>query len=622
MRTRSISKSRIHKNARAPFFHPQLERLEPRFLMHGAGDDIDDAATVAAFSDPAAVAALSATQSVGISAVPSVAGQWASVASWSTEAVHAALLPTGKVMVWNYTVNSTFLYDPVTNTYSTPAQPDWNTFCAGQSLLADGRLFVAGGHIEGADKGEQPGVGSAAAGIYDPFKNTWTSLPDMNRGRWYPEVLTLANGNVLVLSGGSGNGLGNNGVPQIWDFATNSWKTYTGARLTDAQYPRAFQAPNGKVFEAGPEELSRYFDPAGIGKWSASAESLNGDRYKGSAVMYDNGKVIILGGSPESLDAPTKTVEVINLNQATPAWRQVASMAYPRKNFNATILADGTILATGGVFGDGGNNRNNPVLPAEIWNPKTETWTTVAPTASPHWYHSTALLLPDGRVLEMAGTSTRKAEIYSPPYLFKGTRPTIGNAPFSLVYGQNFTIKTPNAAGIQNVHLIRLGTATHSFNFDQGIERLTFTKTADGTGLTARAPANGNQAVPGYYMLFILNSSGVPSVAKIVHLGTTKITQPTVASTVAQSSSGETAIARGLATPSTGSDTGGLHTVGQAPGTNTTTATASSPARAAPSDEMIAQMRATFRISRAKVTDEAVSQLDGLLDTFPSGLAK
>jgi hypothetical protein len=533
-----------------------MERLEDRRLMHADHDHTEAKALAAVYSEPAALAEVAAVQAAAVSTDPAIAGRWNTVASWNQEAVNAVMLPTGKVMVWNYTVNSTFLWDPVTDTYSTPSQPDWNTFCAGQSLLADGRLFVAGGHVAGAAKGTQPGDGAPDAGIYNPLNNTWTKLPPMNRGRWYPEVVTLGDGNALVLSGNTGyDGFGANGVPQMWNFATNSWKTYTQAKLTDFQYPRTFQAPNGKVFEAGPGSISRYFDPAGNGLWTVGPTTIDGNRLKGTAVMYDNGKVIIIGGASDNPNPPIASSEVIDLNQANPAWRKVDSMEFARKNINATIMADGSLLVVGGTTGVGTNNKDLPVLPAEIWDPDTEQWTTVASAAFPHWYHSTSLLLPDGRVLVMGGVDTTKAEIYSPPYLFKGARPTIGAAPFSVIYNQTVTVKTPNAADIRDVYMVRYGSATHAFNFDQGVEHLNFTRTADGTGLRVTTPPSGNDAVPGYYMMFIVNSQGVPSVSRIVHLGPTIIPVPrttATASALAESTADTDGVAQHLAAPATG----------------------------------------------------------------------
>src|SRR4026208_247746 len=133
-------------------------------------------------------------------------------------------------------------------------------------------------------------------------------------------------------------------------------------------------------------------------------------------------------------------------------------------------------------------------------------------------YHSIALLLPDGRVLSAGGTfGGASREIYSPPYLFRGARPTITSAPASVAYGQSFFVGTPDAASISKVTLIALSSVTHGFNMSQRISRPLFSQATGGLNVTA--PSNPNITPPGYYMLFNKKSNSVPSVAKFVQIG-------------------------------------------------------------------------------------------------------
>ena len=249
------------------------------------------------------------------------------------------------------------------------------------------------------------------------------------------------------------------------------------------------------------------------------ANNTFGYRDYGSAVMYEPGKVLIVGGGggSDTGPAPTATAEVIDLNAATPTWRRVASMATGRRQHNATILPDGTVLVTGGSNAPGFNNQAGAVHTAELWDPATETWTTLASSTQYRGYHSTALLLPDGRVLSSGGDNHANAEVFSPPYLFKGARPTVTAAPTGVGYGQSFSVETPDAASITKVTLVRLSSVTHAFNENQRFNSLSFTRVAGGLNVTA--PANGNLAPPGDYMLFLINGNGVPSVAKIVRVG-------------------------------------------------------------------------------------------------------
>jgi hypothetical protein len=222
----------------------------------------------------------------------------------------------------------------------------------------------------------------------------------------------------------------------------------------------------------------------------------------------------------------TSTAYVLDMTQTTPAWRQVASMAFTRTFHNSTLLPDGTVLVTGGGTTTGAGDVAHAVPQAELWSPTTETWKTLASMSVPRLYHSEALLLPDGRVLVSGGGRFNddnepvyeySAQFFSPPYLFKnsGLRPSITSAPSKLSYGQHFTVVTPNAGRIAQVSLIRFGSVTHDINMSQRFLPLSFV--AGSGSLTVTAPVNANIAPPGNCMLFIVDVSGVPSLAAIVH---------------------------------------------------------------------------------------------------------
>src|SRR6266496_3720253 len=457
---------------------------------------------------------------------PGTVGQFSSVMTWPYIAVHAHALPTGKVLWWPAFANgdNPTLWDPSTNTNTPVTHAGANIFCSGHAFLPNGQLLVAGGHINSY-------VGLPNAYTYDPLNNTWTRLPDMNNGRWYPTNTTLPNGDILVTSGWitSGNV---NVEPQVWETATASWRNLTTAHLALPFYPFMFVAPNGKVFCAGPSQTTRYLGVTGTGAWSSVANSNYGTRNWGSAVMYDDGKVLLMGGSPcgfyssSCTTYPTETAEIIDLNSSPPAWEYTGSMVTGgRKLHNATLLPDGKVLVTGGSRGTetAGGNSSNPAYAAELWDPATGMWSTMASNTRFRGYHSTALLLPDGRVLSAGGAPsgplTTSAEIYSPPYLFHGSRPTITSAPANVGYGQSFFVGTPDATSISSVTLIALSSVTHGFNMGQRISRPLFSQATGGLNVTA--PSNPNNTPPGNYMLFILNSNGVPSVANIVQIGST-----------------------------------------------------------------------------------------------------
>lgn len=459
-------------------------------------------------------------------------GEWSTIAWNNTVAIHAHLLPNGKVLTWQRKdsdlTTQTYLWDPATGSFTPAFNPNTHVFCSGHSFLPNGKLLVTGGHHF------TDGNGEPHTNIFNFNDNSWTRAADMNAGRWYPTNTTLANGEVLTISGlyVSGGQLVTNTTPQVWQ-ANGTWRYLTPPPQGETLhlYPWMLLAPDGRVFNSGPQKTSRFLNTSGAGTWSDGPDSALGTdpqadvRSYGTSVMYDHGKVLnIGGGSP-----PTNHTETIDLNSPA-AWQYAGSMAYARRQVNATVLPDGKVLVTGGTSAAGFNNPAGAVLPAEMWNPSSRTWTTMASMQVPRLYHSTAVLLPDGRVLSAGGgmgggdqgaIDRPNAEIYSPPYLFKGARPRITSAPTSVNYGQAFFVQTPDASSITKVTWVRLSSVTHSFNQNQRINYLTFTPGAGRIDITA--PSNRNVCPPGHYMLFILNGNDVPSVAKIVSVQDTSV---------------------------------------------------------------------------------------------------
>lgn len=390
---------------------------------------------------------------------PADVGQWSGVQSLPIVTVHAIMLHTGKLMFWAYHHTQQFYtWDPATGGVGQIANAGRNVFCAGHCSLSDGRIFVPGGH------NQANGRGLKSASIYNPLTNAWSSVPNMNNGRWYPSSTTLANGDVLVASGSYNVQYAVNKLPQVYRRATNTWRSLTSANLAMTLYPHSYLAPNGKVFFA--TQTSRYLDTAGTGAWTpVGSHNVPGRENYGSSAMYDDGKIVYVGGA----DPPTPTCETIDLNAPSPVWTLTGSMASARRQHTVTLLPDGTLLVTGGSSEPGFDNPLGAVHAAEIWDPVTETWSLMASSTRYRGYHSTAALLPDGRVLSSGGDSESNAEVFSPPYLFKGTRPTISSAPAMVSYGQTFAVDTPDAASITNVNWLRLGAITHAQNWDQRI---------------------------------------------------------------------------------------------------------------------------------------------------------
>jgi hypothetical protein len=470
-------------------------------------------------------------------------GQWSSaIYDWPDVAIHLHLLRDGRVLSFSDDGAANGRFADRAKAFVVPIPPNGvpgvatpidntttNVFCSGHTFLPDGRLLVAGGH-EGRD-----GNGSVDTNIFEYSPSyDWTRHAPMYQGRWYPVATALANGDVLVVGG---NALANgqivrNLVPEVWNHATGSWTRLSGASLNVILYAPMHLAPDGRVFMSGSPNANvrqtLFLDTSGNGEWALTPRperKYTGMRDYGPSVLLEDSKVLVMGGGTTP---PTATSEIIDLKGNPPTWNWTAnSMAFARRHLNATLLPDGTVLVTGGTSSPGFNDGTNAVYAAELWNPKTGLWTTMASAKVKRLYHSTALLLPDGRVLSAgggrppptngSGTDNYNAEIYSPPYLFTGVRPTITSAPASIAYGSQFQVQVAtNATDITKVSLVALGSVTHTLNMSQRIKFLTFTPS--GTTLTVRTPTERTLVPPGYYMLFVINSNGAPSVAKMVQV--------------------------------------------------------------------------------------------------------
>lgn len=469
-------------------------------------------------------------------AAPDTQGEWGPVINSDIVAVHTVLMPTGNVLMWEEggyqgpMVEEIRTWNPTTGVLSTPKFPPYDIFCAGHSVLPDGRVFLNGGH-DNAD-----GVGETKAVIYDPFQNDWQEVPPMNDRRWYATNTILPNGDVLVLGGSVDSYAHKNTLPQVWELQNSSWRNLVNANQAGPIgidfYPRMFVLPDGRLYKAGPDRDTWFLNTSGSGQWTRGPDMNHPrERTYGSTVMLEPGKIMIIGGGEQP---PTNTAEIIDFtNDPNPRWQYVAPMKYRRRHMNATLLADGKVLVTSGTTTPGFNvDAGGAVQAAELYDPEQNTWTEMTAMKGRRVYHSTAILLPDARVLVAgggrpdadAGISNPNLEVFSPPYLFKGPRPQITNAPEALSYGESFNIQTTGPL-VDQINFIRLGATTHAFDQTQIINKLQFTNLNNGQ-ISVGAPSLPNDAGPGYYMLFAL-SNGVPSTARIIKFGDAQApTQP------------------------------------------------------------------------------------------------
>jgi len=438
---------------------------------------------------------------------PEEIGAWGPVQSSPVVAVHSSLLPSGKVLLWpqfdSLGRNGTeaYLWDPLLG-FQSAVNNTTELYCSGHASLADGRLLSIGGEVAFA-------TGLRSTNVFDSASEAWSQRALMNFGRWYPTATTLADGRVLATSG-----LINLDsvatTPEVYEVNRDEWTPLPAADLSLPLYPFIFVLPDGQIFYAGPGIFTATLD-LNTETWKiVSVSNVLGD----SAAMYLPGKVLKSGGG----NPPLNGADVIDMTEVAPVWQAVGPMALARRSHNLVLLADGKVLAVGGTSAGSvvGEDPSNSVLEAELWDPNTGTWATMAPIGDPRMYHSTAVLLPDGRVFVAGGNDFPSYQVYSPPYLFQGARPSVTAAPGSVLVGLTFTVETPDAASIASVSLMRPSSVTHGFDQNQRYVPLDFTV---GSGeLEITAPPDTNVAPPGVYMLFLVNQTGVPSIAEFVLL--------------------------------------------------------------------------------------------------------
>jgi hypothetical protein len=465
-------------------------------------------------------------------------GQFAAIVDWPIVPIHTAITADGLVMSYGTTTEGeqsgllTYdIWDPVSGAHLTmdnTTQTD--LFCSIQAIdpFTDEMLTVGG------DDGTfGTSFGNNTVTVYSTADGL-RSGTSMNYARWYPTATTLPNGEILIQGGGV-EGVYGDGVytPEIYTSG-GGWRELIGATSDYAYgndewrwwYPRSWVAPDGSVFGLSGSHMYS-LDPSGDGSISELG-GFPGDNIgaTSTAVMFRPGKILQVGGGAFHTDDWSRTgstaATVVDINGPTPVLTSAAPMQNQRHWGTATVLADGDVLVTGGSTVQ--NADTGPVAyEPELWDPDTDTWTTMATHQKMRLYHSTSLLLPDGRVLVGGGGQpgpqlNLNAEIFSPPYLFDGdqpaVRPGISGAPSKVRYNESFEIEVDG--DVASVSFIKTGAVTHSFDASTRWMELEISGTGDQR--VVRAPANANLAPPGSYMLFALDNDGTPSVAKLIEI--------------------------------------------------------------------------------------------------------
>jgi FtsP/CotA-like multicopper oxidase with cupredoxin domain len=444
-------------------------------------------------------------------------------------AVHAVLMHSGRVLFFAGSGNNvprfnahdsrSVVWDYQAGTFHTPVTP-FDVFCAGQTVLPDGKVLVAGGTQQ-----YDPFIGLKSSWLFDPMLEEWIRIGDMAFGRWYPSLVTLGDGRAIAVSG----------ISQASEIYSpfSGWSTLPHG--TDLPlYPHLLVLADAKVFFTGGQLGQAMIDARKIDPITAAETIVPGLRSQGNrdeafSILLppaQDQKVMVFGGGGPA--HATNHTDIVDLKAVAPHYVVGPDMAHARGLHSCVILPDRTVLVSGGGYR--GETRADAVHAAELYNPATNKFQSAGTQLVARLYHSIALLLPDGRVITAGSNPDRsddelRLELYHPPYLFRGPRPFIQATPHEWVYGTEVAIHTPQASDIKWAHLIRPMAVTHSDDTSQRLVDLPI-RSRDACHLHVSVTANPNLAPPGWYLLFLCDKSGVPSVAEWIHLDRMGVVRP------------------------------------------------------------------------------------------------
>ncbi|MEZ5659203.1 MAG: galactose oxidase early set domain-containing protein [Burkholderiaceae bacterium] len=507
-------------------------------------------------------------------------GMWSAPVDWPLVAIHAAMLPNGKVATFGTPLGDTLaqaarlfdVWDPLAGfgagSHSTVLNANnVDSFCSGATLMSSGKLLVTGGNS------------TLDSVLLDVTNQSVVKNPQFSSERWYSTVLSLADGRPIILGGGdyyNGSAYKNpdwyddglaidvtDGVamtPEVY-VEGSGWQLLQGATSRGAFgpdlnryfYPRAWVARDGNVFGLSSDNYWRLDPNANGGQGSIevlgtfhpgiSETTLPNIGPTSSAVMFAPGKILQTGGNGYTNGANSETdfaydhrttssarATLFDIGDGSiPTIVEKTSMTHARQWHNVTVLPNGRVLANGGtrIANYGGTTA---VKQAEIWDPARNVWDEMSGAARVRVYHSTSLLLPSGAVFTGGGgvpgpVSNLDAEIFYPPYLFErdngsvrlAVRPTILSlSSRQLTYGSSLKLQLDRNEQISEVAILGLGNVTHANNPGQRRVPLTFTQ--DDFMLEVEMPENGAISPPGFYMVVVLDAEGIPSRGVIIGL--------------------------------------------------------------------------------------------------------
>ncbi len=375
---------------------------------------------------------------------------------------------------------------------------------------------------------------------FNPWTERYERVADMKRKRWYPTLTTLADGNVVSVSGLDGTGRILPGQNELYLADQKKWIERPELKRKFATYPSLFLMGDKRLFYSGSSAgYGSHREGRQPGLWDVAANSYapvpglpDADMAETSASLLlppaqDQRVMLLGGGGIGDSERSTRRTAIADLSTTTPRYRRGPDLAEPTRYLSTVILPDDKVLATGGSSGYRGAGDSDHHI-AQLFDPVTNSFAEAADPSVGRNYHSEALLLPDGRVMTLGGdplydktdtkpgTFEQRIEIYSPPYLHQGPRPRVTAGPGELRRGAEATFTTPEAARIAKARLVRPSAVTHATDVEQrsvalGVERKS-------GAVEVKVPRAEGLVPSGWYMLYLTDDQGVPSVARWVRV--------------------------------------------------------------------------------------------------------
>ncbi|AGP55576.1 kelch motif-containing protein [Streptomyces rapamycinicus] len=389
----------------------------------------------------------------------------------------------------------------------------------------------------GMDKKGFQGIRDAY--VFDPFTEKYVRTDSMRQARWYPTLVSLADGRILAVSGLDDIGQVVPGKNEIYDPVRRTWTA--GPHRYFPTYPTLFLLKGGKLFYSG---SNAGYGPAGQGRvpgvWDLKHNTFRPVRGLSDPEALETSSSVLLppaqdqtvmvlggGGVGESRRSTARTA-IVNLTSRHPVFRRGPDLPEKTRYLNSVIMPDDTVFTTGGSRDYRGRGASD-ILRAQIYHPRSRSFTPAAAPTVGRDYHTEALLLPDGRVAVFGsdplfgdkdntrpGTFEQRVEVYTPPSLYGTSRPRLHRGARQVHRGHTVTYTTSQAAQIRTARLIHPGSATHVTDVDQRSVALDIRRGRK--SVTVTVPKDPALVPSGWYMLFVTNRHGTPSKAAWIHV--------------------------------------------------------------------------------------------------------